>query len=238
MSTRHSLVVKAYRPWRYRITIAVLLVLAIASVTYAYNRGLTDGGYFRGEVRSERERMETELDRAERTESRLRDQVAVLERSQEIDRAARENLRRDVISLQDEVQKLEEELAFYRGIVSPEDGQSGLRIQDFSISAAREPAEFRYSLMLIQALSHDRRVEGEATLIVHGRQDGQAVSFGLDELSEQSERAFSFRYFEGLDGTLRLPADFEPEEVEVTVSPRGRNRSDLEQRFEWPSLDD
>ncbi|WP_406671991.1 DUF6776 family protein [Natronospira sp.] len=235
--TTHSLVVKAYRPWRYRITIAILLLLAITAVIYAYQRGLTDGGYFQTEARAEREAMQSQLEQAAQLETRLRDRLAVLERAQEVNQAARENLRQDLLSLQDEIQGLEEELAFYRGIVSPEDGQSGLQIQEFSISPGREDGEYRFTLMLIQAMTHDRRVEGEIRLAVEGRQDDESLSLDVSELGDHDNLAFSFRYFQGFDGRLRLPEGFEPEQVSVTVSPRGRNRSQIEESFEWPELE-
>lgn len=236
--TTQSMVVKAYRPWRYRITIALLLILAVAAVAYAYQRGLNDGGYFHTEARSEREALEAELARARGTETELRDEVAVLERAQEVDQAARENLRQDLIALQDEIQRLEEELAFYRGIVSPEDGQSGLQVQDFSVTPTGEVRQFDYRLMLIQALSHDRRVDGNATLAIVGRQDGEDVRLSLADVAERATLAFSFRYFQGFEGRLTLPEGFEPEAVELTVNPNGRNRNELEERFEWPELED
>lgn len=236
--TTHSLVVKAYRPWRYRLTIVVLFVAAVGAVAYAYNRGLADGGYFHGEAQAEQEALEDELSEARDTETRLRDRVAVLERSQQVERAARENLRQDVVELQDEIQALEEELAFYRGIVSPEDGQSGLQIHDFSIEVGGEPGEYTYSLMLIQALSHDRRVEGTATLVVEGRRDGEVERLPMGEISDRDALAFGFRYFQGFEGRLTLPEGFEAREVELTVNPSGRDRSRLEERFEWPGGDD
>ncbi len=235
MSTTHSLVVKAYRPWRYRITILILLALAIAAVTYAYHRGLADGGYFRGEARVERERMESDLAEAARTEQRLREQVAVLERAQEVSQAARENLRRDVVGLQDDIQQLREELAFYRGIVSPEDGQRGLQVQEFSITPTGDPGHYQYSLMLIQALTHDRRVDGQARITVQGRLDGEPHSLDLATLSGRDALHFSFRYFQGFDGEIQLPEGFEPQEVELSVQPSGRNRSAIEERREWPN---
>lgn len=237
MST-HSLVVKAYRPWRYRIAILLLLTLAIAAVAYAYNRGLTDGGYFYGEARAEREAMESRLAEAEATEQHLREQVAVLERAQEVEQAARENLRQDVIGLQDEIQNLREELAFYRGIVSPEDGQRGLQIQEFSLEPAEGPRQYRYNLMLIQALTHDRRVEGRIELSLVGSLNGEAHSLELSELSDREELVFAFRYFEGFDGTLELPEGFDADQVVLRVLPSGRNRSSLEERFDWPSADE
>ncbi|MCP1728481.1 hypothetical protein J2T60_002481 [Natronospira proteinivora] len=232
--SQESLVVKAHRPWRYRIIIALLFAAALAAVAYAYVRGLNDGGYFHGESQARMERLEQSLEESREMERALGNQVAVLERAQEVDQAARETLRQEVMTLQDEIHGLREELAFYRGIVSPEDGQSGLQIQDFAIHTQAEPRTYRYSLTLIQALSHDRQVEGQVSVEIHGRQDGEARVLSLEEIASSGNKAFSFRYFQHLDGRLELPADFEPVEVLVTASQEGRSDGNLEERFEWP----
>jgi len=231
--SNESLVVRAHRPWRYRIAFAILLLAACAAVAYAYVRGLNDGGYYHGEVQSRMSEKSRDLEQAEVLEEQLRQRVAVLERGQEVDQAARESLRQEVMSLQDEIHGLREELAFYRGIVSPEEGQTGLQIQDFSIREGEEPGRYRFSLTLIQALRHDRRMEGMARLVLHGRQEGESKTLPLSEVSDRGELGFDFRYFQNLDGRIDLPEGFAPSRVTVRVSREGGDEP-LEEDFEWP----
>jgi hypothetical protein len=234
--SRHSLVVKPHRPWRYRLFLAGLAVAAVLALLYSYNRGLSDGGYMRGEAIGAQRSLENRLQEAQASKRTLRERIAVLERAQEVDREARERVRQDVMGLQDEILQLREELTFYRGIVSPEDGQSGIAVQNFSISPGAEERLYHFRLMLIQALRHDRRAEGRVQLVVRGRRNGGAEELSLASLTEGSEHiSFAFRYFQDFEGSLRLPAGFEPREVELTVIPSGRGRDTLVERFEWPA---
>jgi hypothetical protein len=232
---RHDLVVKQHRPWRQRLLIGGLAVMAVLAILYSYHRGLSDGGYLRGEAITEQRSLQAQLQDARTTKRRLRERVAILERAQEVDREARERVRQDVMGMQDEILQLREELTFYRGIVSPEDGQAGIAVQNFSISPGAEERLYHYRLMLIQALRHDRRAQGRVELVVRGRRNGQAEELPLSAMTEGSEEiSFSFRYFQDFEGSLRLPDGFEPREVELTVVPGGRGRETLVERFEWP----
>ncbi len=238
MSSRHSLVVKPYRPWRYRLAIAVILLLGIAAVAYSYFRGLEDGGYFHGEATAEREALENALSDARDENRELRERVSVLERAREIEENSQRELQEEIVELQDELLQLREELTFYRGIVSPEDGQSGLRIQNFSISPGAEAAVYHYRMMLVQALRHDDSVQGEITMEVVGVQDGEEVRLSLDEVAAGSTQLeFGFRYFQDFEGSLRLPEAFSPRKVAVTVEPSGAGRDPLEETFEWPDTE-
>lgn len=235
MSSRHSLIVKPYRPWRYRAAIAVLLVLAIAAVGYSYYRGLADGGYLYQEAQAEREGLEDSLSETREENRQLRQRVAVLERAREIEENSQEELQDELVSLQDEIMELREELTFYRGIVSPEDGESGLRVQNFSINSGAEEGLYHYRLMLVQALRHDERVEGGVSLEIRGVQDGEEVRLDLADVAAGSaELEFAFRYFQDFDGSLRLPEDFAPRDVVVRAEPSTPGRDAYEETFEWP----
>lgn len=235
MSSRHSLIVKPYRPWRYRAAIAVLLVLAVAAVGYAYYRGLADGGYLYQEAQAERQGLEEALAETREENRRLRERVAVLERAREVEENSQEALQEELVALQDEIMELREELTFYRGIVSPEDGASGLRVQNFSINPGAEEGLYHYRLMLVQALRHDERVEGDVTLEIRGVRDGEETRLTLSDVAAGSgELDFGFRYFQDFDGSLRLPEDFLPRDVVVRAQPATPGRNPHEETFEWP----
>jgi hypothetical protein len=112
----------------------------------------------------------------------LRRQLAIGETSSEIDRATYEQVKTTLGDLQAKIQAQEEELVFYRGIVSPQDRVAGLRIQ--SLEALPSDGEGRYlvRLLLVQAIVHSRRVSGAVKLQLEGIQDGQMASFDVAEL--------------------------------------------------------
>ena len=233
--TRHRMVVRPHRPMRNGIVYTLLAVLALATIGGAFEFGRLRAGFDAAEADRESERSKDELATLERQNRELRERVALLERSSEIDREAREQVQGNLSSMQDEVLELREELAFYRGIVSPEDAQAGLRIQSFQVSPGPADGLFHYRLVLIQAIKHDRRASGRVDVTIHGVRDGQPVSLPLQELvtGGKDEFNYSFKYFQNFDGDLRLPSGFTPARVDIAVLPGGRATDAIRRALEW-----
>jgi hypothetical protein len=168
----------------------------------------------------------------------LRRQLAILKTSREIDRETYSQVEASLGELQAQIQAQEEELVFYRGIVSPQDGVAGLRIQNLEVVPADSERQFVVRLVLVQAIVHSRRVAGVVRLQLAGTRDGVPVSFQLEELAPagvdvDEDLAYAFRYFQGLEADLVLPVGFEPEKINVEIwpsEPRGERTS---QSFDW-----
>lgn len=229
-----KLVVRHHQP-RRAATLWVLAALALIAGGYGlFELGRIDGGYRSIQTNQERAFLERQLEQAESTIVSLRQRVALLERSRDIDEEAYTDVRDQLAVQQREVQELQEELAFYKGIVSPADGRSGLRVQRLEIepSPSGDAADFR--LMLVQAVSHDRMVSGQARLTVHGTRDGTPASHDLAEISEGDPAlAYSFRYFQELQGRMVLPEGFRPERVDVSLEPSDRGGEAVTRSFDW-----
>ncbi len=129
---------------------------------------------------------------------------------------------------------------FYRGIVSPQDGVAGLRIQ--SLEALPSDGESRYllRLVLVQAIVHSRQGRGAVKLQLEGLQDGQTASFDAAELVAPGEPTmtwrYEFRYFQGLEMELALPVGFEPRGSTVEIWPNEARAERGQSEFEWPAI--
>ena len=233
--TRHKMVVRPHRPMRNGLIYTVLAVLITATIAGAFEFGRIRAGFDASESERARERADQEIEVLTVQNRELRERIALLERSSEIDREAREQVQNNLSSMQDEVLELREELAFYRGIVSPEDAQAGLRIQSFKVSNPSDSDLYRYRLVLIQAIKHDRRASGRVEVTVHGVRDGEPVSIPLRELvtGDMDEISYSFKYFQDFEGDMRVPAGFEPLRVDVAVLPGGRATDAVRRTIDW-----
>jgi hypothetical protein len=139
-------------------------------------------------------------------------------------------------ALQAKIQEQRDAIAFYRGIVSPTDGNAGLRVQDLKVTRGKVEREFSVRLVLVQAMKHDRKVSGDVILTVVGDQNGVETSYPLAQLvSDEEDKAwaFSFRYFQNFDRQLVLPDGFTPERITVEVRSRTRSISSIEESFAW-----
>ena len=166
----------------------------------------------------------------------LKQEIALLETHRDIDREAYQVVEVNLIDLQKKIQEQSDAIAFYRGIVSPTDGGRGLRVQDLKLTKGKNERQFHVRLVLVQVMQHDRSVKGEVDFSIEGAQDGEEVTYALEELlpaDADSNWAFSFRYFQDFDRELVLPAGFTPEKVNVEVISRTKSIASIKQSFLW-----
>src|SRR5690606_5141447 len=90
--------------------------------------------------------------------------------------------------LQAQISKQREELAFYRGIVSPEDGVGALRVQRFEILRGNGERHYRLRLVLVQSMSQERPVSGSVLVRIEGMQGQEARQLALNEVGAETRR--------------------------------------------------
>lgn len=222
-----------WRTWAVRAALAVLAVVA-GYLVYEYGR--ISAGYDVVDAAEERRQFEAHINALDREIADLKQEVALLETHREIDREAYREVEGSLLALQEKIQEQQDAIAFYRGIVAPQDGNSGLRVQDLKVSRGTSEREFNLRLVLVQAMKHDRRVSGNVVLSVEGSQEGEAVTYALaDLLPPDVDQAwpFAFRYFQDFDRQLVLPDGFTPERIHVEVRSKTRSISSIEESFAW-----
>ncbi|MEM9058346.1 MAG: DUF6776 family protein [Pseudomonadota bacterium] len=231
------LVVKTHQPRRTRLFWTVLAVVVLAGGYGLYEWGRLQGGYNWLASRQQVEALTAELNELQLRNTDLREQIALLETAREIDRQAYAQVEESLGSLQAEIQKNREELTFYQGIVSPEEGASGLRIQDLEVERYPGRSVYRLRLILVQHSRHDRRVTGVVTLKVDGASDGAPVSYSLEDLQPEAggeaDMKFSLKYFQDFERDVILPENFIPDRVTVEINPKGRRAQVVRQSFDW-----
>ena len=238
---QHKIIIARHRPGLKTALIGggAFALLVGAFALYLWTRATTVSDFARAQTdleRMEDERRALKRDlRAARAEiEELKGQLVYVQRSTEIDQLSSDGVRNSLGSLQAEVSDLKEQLAFYRSIVSPEQSRAGIRIYDFRLSKAESSDTFRYELVLIQAVRHERKIDGRILILIEGQQDHTRRSLSLEELAmgDAQARTFSFRYFEEISGEFRLPPGFRPEQVKVNLVAES-NGQNVEQQFDW-----
>lgn len=232
-----TMIVRPHSPWRRWILLAIVLAALVAALWGSFEYGRYRAGYDKAAAKSAVADLQHKLAAAEKTNREMREHIALLEQSQQIDQQARARVKGNLSDLQSEILELREELAFYRGIVSPDDNTAGLKIQRFSVTRGAEPRLFHYHLVLIQAIKHDRKTAGTAAVRITGTRDGKDETLELKDLrvNGDDDIPFAFRYFQDFDGDFRLPDGFIPKQVVVHADPHGRDNV-VEKTYDWAAL--
>ena len=214
----------------------LFVALALAAAYLLFEFGRIQAGYNVLEAAAERRSLGQEIEARGDDIARLEERIVMLETEAEIERAAYKDVEASLGDLQVKIQEQRDAIAFYRGIVSPSDGNAGLRVQDLKLSRADRERAINIRLVLIQAMKHDRKVSGSVALTIEGRENGAAKSYSYAELlpgDADKAWAFSFRYFQDFDREVILPDGFTPESVTVAVNSRTRSIASIEQSFRW-----
>lgn len=203
---------------------------AIAAYLIGYNKAGLDNGALHDQIQQQRQHSESQQELIER----LKREVAQLEQGRVIDQVAVDGVKTTLKDQQQEALELREEIAFYRGIVSPSEARTGIVIQRFELIPLAEESLFQYRLVLTQVLKNERVARGVVKVAIAGVKDGRSVQIPLKEVSEEAKKPlnFRFKYFQKFEGNLAVPAGFVPHSIEVEVKPR-KSSSSISESFPW-----
>lgn len=161
-----------------------------------------------------------------------RQRNAVLRRSEQVSRDALAQLQTDLASRDEEIAGLRADVSFYERLVGGEAQRKGLTVHSVEFS---EPAggAVHFTVTLTQNLKKTGLVRGDLRLAIEGVVGGQLQTLEWSELQQNAEAAglaFGFRYFQKVEGSVMLPAGFQPHRVQVQVS---RDGSRFEHAVPW-----
>jgi hypothetical protein len=215
---------------------AAIAVATIIGGYLLFEFGRLQADYNIVEAVSERRAYEEEIQELEEQIAALKQEVALQETHREIDREAYEVVEARFAELEEKIQEQRDAIAFYRGIVSPNDGSRGLRVQDLKLSRGSEERRYNLHVVLVQVMQHDRTVKGVVELSVEGAQDGVSTSYAMKQLlpdDGNSNWPFAFRYFQDFERELILPDGFTPEKINIEVISTTKTISNVKQSFDW-----
>ncbi len=221
------------RVWGLRAAVAGI---ALTAIYLSFELGRIQAGHNIVDVAAERQAFNQEIAGLENTIRELKEEVALLETHKQIDAEAYREVETSLADLQSKIQEQRDAIAFYRGIVSPDDGGRGLRVQEMTLTSGRDERVFNLRLVLVQAMRHDRRVSGDVVLQISG-EDGDGVkTYTYTELKTESADSawpFSFRYYQDFERELVLPDGFTPLSVSIEVRSRTRSIDSIEETYAW-----
>lgn len=235
-SKQYRLEVVPYRPglrWSLRL---LALLAACAAVYLAHWYGTSEALKYQEQALAERDQFEAALADSRAEADALRQEVANLKLGAQVDRAASEDVRNEVISLKAEIAELQEDITFYRGLMMPSADKQGLTIGSLNVISTGEDRRFNYKLVVQQLATNHKMLSGHVNFTIVGRQDGLPMSLALKDVSESvtsTDIRLGFRYFQNIEGELVLPVGFEPIRIEIVAKSRGANGTTVEKKFGW-----
>lgn len=229
----NRLVVRQHDPRRFRIRLTLGLLLASLLAFGLFELGQRAGGHSTFRADERRQALKADLLELRSENQQLKDELARIRTSVEVDQEAQSRLKDALTESAARVAELNEELEFYRRIVLPSEGRTGLRVQSFEITPVDGIAQgYRLKLLLVQSPQRSGRASGEVRLSLRGKLDGEDASLPLEGLAAEPEE-FEFLYFQDVDLDIVLPDGFEPESAEIELRHGQRNSRVEAASFPW-----
>lgn len=209
----------AYMRW---VVITILAVLAVGLSLGMYEAGRRFAGFDKNETGDDLNRLSELNGRLERDNEELRMKVAGLDRQLQMDLVAREDIAKQVKTLENENIRLKEDLAFFQNLGSA-GGKSEQKVSigRLKLERGKLPGEYRYSLLLVQNGPRAKDFHGSLEFAVHFQQNGEKMMIPIGSDSSSQMLDINFRFYQRIDNTFHLPPDAIVDSMQVKVYEKG-----------------
>lgn len=219
---------------RQRAGFAILIGFGLLFAAFELGRSLA--GYSAVQAFSQRHALSRRVEALTREREALRAELAAGSVARRVDEEAQSEAQAMIGDLQAELARQQQELDFYRGLVTDRFGTGTIKVQQLSI---RPLGEGRYSVdvTLVQTATRDAIARGTVTIAVNGSRGGALNQLDLAEISADGHERVSFtlRYFRTVKIPIVLPEDFTPAAVQVEFRSDRTGPDPVRESFPWPS---
>lgn len=224
------MVVKAHVPWYKRVLLAAIGLLLIALLAYgAYETGKGTGKVENGNVATNDPALEQILEASnclKKYNEALCTQIADLVRQLQISNATRVDLAKQVKSLDEENERLREDLSLFQRLISGNDeaADTELVVHRFSLEPSQIPGEYLYTLLLAQGGKRLKNFIGSLEFAVELKQDDDKKLISL--VDENASKGFpvDFRYYHRLEKSFQVPTETVVESLQVRIFENGESK--------------
>lgn len=234
---KSSLIVRSYHPRRRRIYLILAVLAAAVVLSGFYWFAESRGGYLHFRSAAALSRANRALADQSRENAQLQLRIAFLEHSLKLANQSATLVRQSLIKQQAQLDDLQRQLTFYRGIVTPAETGAALRIAGLQVLPDGSAREYRFQIVLVRGDEHSKSpLRGTCSVTVSGERAGRQERLSLGSVSPDTPDPlkFTLRYFANLSGALRLPAGFVPHHVDVSVKVQGKGK--ISASYSWPAF--
>jgi hypothetical protein len=209
------------------------VLLAIALMAVSLTVGLVVGQWSGKEAVLQNGALLQRLNALEGLQQSLERELAASKLAADVQEQAAQELQQRLTQLLGEKVELENAVSFYRDLMEVGAKKEGLRVASFTVLATNTPEIFQFSILVTQIAEKRKYVAGDIQLKVIGILQGgrQEVIFDAKNAVVGFPLKLRFKYFQDLVGQIRLPPDFIPERVSISVQQNGKKTTGAD--FEW-----
>ena len=224
------LLVRTHIPWPVRmVAIGMLVAAGWLLAQWVFETGLRIAGFEKGRAQAELTTLREKVGKLEQQNADLKAENLRHGQQIEIEQTTHKDLAKSLQTVQEENATLREDNAFFRNLLSPDQGPGPINIYHFKLE--RNPllaGEYRYRLLLLKSGKREQEFVGSVQFLVTGEQGGKKIMMIYPEAAPNQDVKkipqtikVSFKYYQRLEGSFQLPAGLTPKNVQVRVFEAG-----------------
>ena len=218
---------------------AILILLVAMAIAFALGTMSMNLPILEDLVASEVSDKNKVIRTLERSNGRLENEVALAKRNAEADSVVLKEMKAMMREKDAELLQLTQELHFYRTLYSPDADNTAVQVRALQLQAGDTAGQVAYRLVLTGVPRRKEKISGVIGLSVTGEQQGVAKELVVEATRGARKKdapRFSFRYFQEISGSLSLPEDFAPSEVQVELLRDGKKSKPVVASYSWDEV--
>lgn len=226
-----KLAIRTHVEWRWRaLVLAVAAALAAGLAALSYDAGRRASGNYSATVEGEMAALSARAAELDAEVNRLRAVGGSAESSLQIERAAQQQLTKQVRALEAENGALKDDLAFFEGLVPSSEAvaDTGVRIHRLRVEADATAGQFRYRMLLVNNGSKPLRdFRGTLQLLVKVRRGNEDAMITFPPEAERGAARFQIeiKHFQRAEGMFSVPPGALVKSVEARLIQDGEVRA-------------
>ena len=202
--------VRSHLPWPLRWALAaVVLGFSAAIALWAFEFGREIAGLDRG-AKEELARLRTEVGRLSSENEHAKSLSNTAESLLRTERAAQERLAQQVRQLEDERQRMRQDLGFFERLL-PAEGE-GLQVRGL-MAEPGDPGKLRYQMLVMQNGRNTTEFSGRYELLLTGQLDGKPWTLALPG----GAKPLALKQYARIEGLVEHPVGAVIKSVQVKV---------------------
>jgi len=214
--------IRTYVPWQWRVlSVLMLLGMFLAFAIWVYDAGRRFAGFDSSESEHHQIELREKVAALESELSQVRNIANVSDSNLRIERAAQEQLSKQVKALEAENLRLREDLAIFESMAKEGLSDTGPSISRLSVSPG-DGGSYHFRLLVArQAGKKDRDFHGSYQLVLNIQRQGSNAMMTLPKAEEADRYQLVFRHFRRVEGNFSIPADARLVAVEARLIQNG-----------------
>lgn len=218
--TAAQVAVRRKVPWYMWSLGGIVVAAALAGYSWwIFDTGLRAAGVDIAEMRAELIQLRARNAQLDKANEELTARTARAESQHQVEKAAHDDLARQVKSLMEQNAQLKEDLAFFQAVTSGDAKQPNFAVHRLQLRRDPVLGEYRYTMLLVQGGKDAKPFQGRLQLAVRLRQNGKESTMTLPGTVAGSSEPFkvSFRFYQRVEGTFKAPVAATVESLQVRV---------------------